>query len=156
MDSLTGRKRVASAYCQQWGSPLSKLPLIYHPCISLHTFCDFLWDGNSESSLARSFWLSISWGCDGDIIRRLDCGWRIHSQDGSLTWLTSCSQEASIPHHVKVKVKSLSHVQLFGTPWTVAYQTPPSMGFSRQEYWSGLPFPSPASQLASINWNHEP
>ena len=40
-------------------------------------------------------------------------------------------------------VKSLSHVQLFATPWTVAYQAPPSMGFSRQEYWSGLPFPSP-------------
>ena len=39
-------------------------------------------------------------------------------------------------------MKSLSHVRLFGTPWTVAYQTPPSMGFSRQEYWSGLPFPS--------------
>ena len=44
---------------------------------------------------------------------------------------------------VKVKVKSLSHVQLFATPWTVAYQAPPSMEFSRQEYWSGLPFPSP-------------
>ncbi|CAM9128069.1 unnamed protein product [Rangifer tarandus platyrhynchus] len=43
----------------------------------------------------------------------------------------------------KVKVKSLSHVQLFVTPWTVAYHTPPSMGFSRQEYWSGFPFPSP-------------
>ena len=39
--------------------------------------------------------------------------------------------------------KLLSSVQLFGTPWTVAYQAPPSMGFSRQEYWSGLPFPSP-------------
>ena len=40
-------------------------------------------------------------------------------------------------------VKSLSHVWLFATPWSVAYQAPPSMGFSRQEYWSGLPFPSP-------------
>ena len=40
-------------------------------------------------------------------------------------------------------MKSLSHVQLFATPWTVAHQAPPSMGFSRQEYWSGLPFPSP-------------
>ena len=36
----------------------------------------------------------------------------------------------------------LSRVQLFATPWTVAYQTPPSMGLSSQEYWSGLPFPS--------------
>ena len=43
----------------------------------------------------------------------------------------------------KVKVKSLSRVRFFVTPWTVAHQAPPSMGFSRQEYWSGLPFPSP-------------
>ena len=42
----------------------------------------------------------------------------------------------------KVKVKSPSRVLLFATPWTVAHQAPPSMGFSRQEYWSGLPFPS--------------
>ena len=40
-------------------------------------------------------------------------------------------------------MKSLSRVRLFATLWTVAYQAPPSMGFSRQEYWSGLPFPSP-------------
>ena len=40
-------------------------------------------------------------------------------------------------------VKSLSHVRLFATPWTVARQDPLSMVFSRQEYWSGLPFPSP-------------
>ena len=42
----------------------------------------------------------------------------------------------------KVKVKSFSRVGLFRTPWTAAYQAPPSMGFSRQEYWSGLPLPS--------------
>ena len=41
------------------------------------------------------------------------------------------------------KVKSFSHVRLFATPWTVAHQTPPSTEFSRQEYWSGLPFPFP-------------
>ena len=40
-------------------------------------------------------------------------------------------------------VESLSHVRPFATPWTVAYQAPPSMGFSRQEYWSGVPLPSP-------------
>ena len=39
--------------------------------------------------------------------------------------------------------KSLSHVRLFVTPWTVAHQAPLSMGFSRQEYWNGLPFPTP-------------
>ena len=44
---------------------------------------------------------------------------------------------------MKVKVKSLSRIQLFSTPWTVAHEAPPCMEFSRQEYWSGLPFLSP-------------
>ena len=48
----------------------------------------------------------------------------------------------------KVKVKLLSCVRLFGTPWTAAYQPPPSMGFSRQEYWSGMPL------LNTDNWNY--
>ena len=43
----------------------------------------------------------------------------------------------------KVRVKSLSRARLFTTPWTAAHQAPPSMGFSRQEYWSGVPLPSP-------------
>ena len=43
----------------------------------------------------------------------------------------------------KKEMKSLSCIRVFATPWTVAYQAPLSMGFSRQEYWSGLPFPSP-------------
>jgi len=47
----------------------------------------------------------------------------------------------------KVKVKSLSCVQLLATPWTAAYQAPPSMGFARQEYWSGVPFPSSSLQF---------
>ena len=42
----------------------------------------------------------------------------------------------------KVEVKSLSHFRLLVTPWTAAYQAPPSMGFSREEYWSGVPLPS--------------
>ena len=46
-----------------------------------------------------------------------------------------------------MKVKSLSCVRLFAAPWTVAYQASLSMGFSRQEYWSGLPFPSPGDHL---------
>ena len=49
----------------------------------------------------------------------------------------------------KVKVKSFSHVRLFATPWTAAYQAPLSMGFSRQEYWSGVPLPSPESHTRS-------
>ena len=44
---------------------------------------------------------------------------------------------------VKVKMKVLSLVRFFATPWTIACQAPPSMGFPREEYWNGLPFPSP-------------
>ena len=51
------------------------------------------------------------------------------------------------PFIYTLKVKLLSRVLLFATPWTVAYQAPLSMGFSRQEYWSGLPFPSPGDLL---------
>ena len=49
----------------------------------------------------------------------------------------------------KVKEKSLSRVQPSATPWTAAHQAPPLMGFSRQEYWSGVPLPSPTLQLSS-------
>ena len=47
--------------------------------------------------------------------------------------------------------KLLSRVRLFATPWTVAHQAPPSLGFSRQEYWSGVPLPSPPETLAQRN-----
>ena len=57
----------------------------------------------------------------------------------------------------KVKVKSLSRVWLFTTPWTTAHQAPPPMGFSRQEYWSGVPLPSPKSSHTGVQkqavWN---
>ena len=51
----------------------------------------------------------------------------------------------------KVKVKSLSCVQLLATAWTAAHQAPPSTGFSRQEYWSGVPLPSPTSYTIYLN-----
>ena len=54
----------------------------------------------------------------------------------------------------KVKVKSLSRVRLFETPWTAAYQAPPPMGFSRQEHWRGLPFPSPMYASEKWKWSH--
>ena len=53
---------------------------------------------------------------------------------------------------MKVKVKSLSRVRLFAAPWTIAYHGPLSMGFSRQEYWSGLPFPSPRGIVFTFIW----
>ena len=55
---------------------------------------------------------------------------------------------------VKVKVKSLSCLRLFATPWIVAHQAPPSMGFSRQEYWSVLPFPSPGESSQPRDRTH--
>ena len=70
--------------------------------------------------------LSFIWG------KTRTAAWMAASQIG----LRDCSK-------VAVKVKLLSRVRLFATPWTVAYQASPSMGFSRQECWSGLPFPSP-------------
>ena len=67
-----------------------------------------------------------------------------------------------------MKVKSLSRVQLFATPWTAAYEASPSVGFSRQEYWGGVPLPSPGEShrpaintsswfnlaAATINWQN--
>ena len=58
----------------------------------------------------------------------------------------------SIAWKWKVKVKSLSRDRLEATPWTIAHQAPPSMGFSRQEYWSGLPLPSPHFVLRTVQF----
>ena len=65
----------------------------------------------------------------------------------TLEWVAISSSNA---WKWKVKVKSLSRVWLLATPWTATYQAPPSMGFSRQEYWSGMPLPSPMTNLDSI------
>ena len=54
----------------------------------------------------------------------------------------------------KGKVKSLSRVRLLATPWTVAHQAPPSMGFSRREYWSGVPSPSPRRTESRAQYAH--
>ena len=62
-------------------------------------------------------------------------------QARTLEWVAISFSNAS---KGKVKVKSLSRVRLLATPWTAAHQAPPSMGFARQEYWSGVPSPSPA------------
>ena len=55
-----------------------------------------------------------------------------------------------------MKVKLLSPVRLLATPWTAAYQAPLSMGFSRQEYWSGVPLPSPGTQASKVHKNSHP
>ena len=71
-----------------------------------------------------------------NMLSRLVITFLPRSKNLLISWLQS-------PSAVTLKVKSLSCVRFFTTLWTVAYQASPSMGFSRQEYWSGLPFPSP-------------
>ena len=78
---------------------------------------------------------------------------RIHSLQVENHWFKAilwkqhyqgqCSTSPEFKNYDKVKVKSLSRVWLFAIPWTVVYQASLSMGFSRQEYWRGVPFPSP-------------
>ena len=67
-----------------------------------------------------------------------------------LEWVASSFSDA---WKWKVKVKSLSHVRLLATPWTAAYQAPLSVGFSRQEYWSGVPLPSPRIDDRWSKWS---
>ena len=68
-------------------------------------------------------------------------------QAGTLEWVAISFSNA---WKWKVNVKSLSRVRLLATPWTAAHQAPPSMGFSRWEYWSGVPLPSPVSYYYHI------
>ena len=70
-----------------------------------------------------------------------ECSFYRASQGTVASWKKAWAI-ANVMVKKRKKVKSLSHVQLFAIPWTIAYQGPLSMGLSRQEYWSGLPFPS--------------
>ena len=65
--------------------------------------------------------------------------------------LTILSYWHSLPYDVYLSLSRFSHVRLLATPWTAAYQAPPSMGFFRQEYWSGVPLPSPSIYLLPPN-----
>ena len=100
-----------------------------------------LWtDWATELSKAR---VGSDWGSDSrSVVSDSATPWTIHSP-----W-DSPGKNTGVGCHfllqwMKVKVKSLSRVRPSATPWTAAHQAPPSMGFSRQEYWSGVPLPSP-------------
>ena len=85
----------------------------------------------------------------------MDCsppGFSVHGilQATVLEWV-AISFSKAWKWKVKVKVKSLSRVRLLATPWTAAYKAPPSMGFSRHQYWSGVPLPSPRWQLKLLS-----
>ena len=88
------------------------------------------WPANSE--LYSHFFVSCSLSYKSSCLLLLQLS-------GCLGMETVCLMK------VKVKVKLLSRVRLLATPWTAAYQAPPSMGFSSQEYWSGVPLPSPSA-----------
>ena len=86
------------------------------------------------------------------------CSARVEEEEESIALVSLApSSFLAFSKERKKKVKSLSHVQLSSTPWTVAYWVPRSMGFSRQEYWSGLPFPSPGdlpNQGSNLGLSH--
>ena len=86
-------------------------------------------------------WSKLKWK-SLSCVRLFATPWTIHGilQARILEWVAFPFSRSSQKWS---EVNLLSHVQLFTTPWTAASQAPPSMGFSRQEYWSGLPFPSP-------------
>ena len=86
-------------------------------------------------AIRRNYRLALSGGISGNVLNHSAPQFS-HLKDGKTVILTSWVA-------VNIRVKSLSHAQFFATPWTVAYQAPPSMEFSRQEDWSGSPFPSP-------------
>ena len=67
----------------------------------------------------------------------------------SLVTGTACNLK-----QIRHEVKSLSRVRLLATPWSAAYHAPPSMGFSRQEYWSGVPLPSPILALQDVKFKN--
>ena len=107
----------------------------WHHRLNGHEFEQTLGDGEGQGSLACcSSWVTEQQTCRCFIVT----GWFL---------ITSTPLNHSLikSPEVKVKVKSLSRVQLFATPWPVAYQASLSMGFSRKECWSRLPFPSPGS-----------
>ena len=114
-----------------------------------------VWPNTIETKTFRCFFcLNICYGGMLLLLSRFSCVWLCDPIDGSLLgspvpgilqartleWVAISFSNA---WKWKVKVKSLSRVRLFVTPWTAAHQAPPSIGFSRQEYWSGLPLPSP-------------
>ena len=113
---------ISSQLCNLRGAPKS----IFHCAIWLHSLASL------PFSLPQSLWLKVG-------IVSFSCWWKF----GCQVWL-------NVDYFMYTYgewVKPLSRVQLFVTQWTVAHQAPLSMGFSRQEYWSGLPFPSPGDLL---------
>ena len=90
--------------------------------------------GTSESCTPRAWSTTVLWNTTTTSCMWLPSPWNATGPNWDVLGVKISSW------NLKVKVKSLSYVWLFVIPWTVVYQAPPSMGFSRQECWSGLPF----------------
>ena len=87
------------------------------------------------------------------------CGPWGHKESDTTEWLnwtdtTVINESSWLVHAAAAAAKSLTCVRLCASPWTAAYQAPPSMGFSRQEYWSGVPLPSLTGTWTWCNWLH--
>ena len=104
-----------------------------------------LWFVNLEDGLGDPWWIMLKNIIKNSlIVQRFRFGtFTLGSWVPTLIGQLRSHQPCRAVKKITSKVKSFSRVWLFATLWTGAYQAPPSMGFSRQEYWSGLPFPSP-------------
>ena len=122
-----GTKYIAWGYSKNWVSVIARSGLAAKSLQSCPTLCDPIDSSQSGSPVPG-------------ILQARTLGWVAISFSNAWKW--------------KVKVKSFSRVQLLATPWTAAYQAPPSMGFSRQEYWSGVPLPSPNNATRNLNSFH--
>ena len=118
---------------------------------SIMSFCDLMDCSPPGSSvhgiLQAGIWSALPFSPPGDLSNpKIEPAW-VYCIGRKILYHCATGKPISSIHvwsEVKwSEVKSLSHVRLFVTPWTVAYQAPLSLGFFRQEYWNGLPFPSP-------------
>ena len=122
--------------------------LVLFPWLSYHHFPGYTCFKFVPAAAAAKSLQSCPTLCDP-----MDCslpGFSVHGilQARTLEWVAISFSNA---WRWKVKVKLLSRVWLLATPWTAAYQAPPSMGFSGQQYWSGVPVPSPKLFLNGFN-----
>ena len=122
------RSAEAGAYYTEWSNPERETPIQYAAAAAAKSLqsCPTLWDPRDGSPPGSPF---------SGILQARTLEWVAISFSNAWKW--------------KVKVKSLSRVRLSATPRTAAHQAPPSMGFSRQEYWSGVPLPSPPKQYTN-------
>ena len=133
-------KKSQTAHGCPGGSYHTMLDAVFQNCLSIFYFMTMVFSYQCAAATAAKSLQSCPTLCNP-----IDCSPPGSAVPGilqarTLEWVAISFSNA---WKWKVKVKSLSRVRLFGTPWTAAHQAPPSLGFSRQEYWGGVPLPSP-------------